>query len=141
MPHDLLRPLLRQAHVPQPSPHLQRRLPRQPLAYPAHRDRAGVRARREPRRDLRAARVVDRGARGRLRGVRARAEELDVAAVARDERVPGDEDVVRVVSAPEALPAIRNNKRISQPGMVSAMMIGRQRLTHISLNRSLNSCT
>ena len=106
MPHDLLRPLLRQAHVPQPSPHLQRRLPRQPLAYPAHRDRPRIRARREPRRDLRAARVIEGGAHGRLRGVRALAEEPDVAAVACDERVPGDEDVVRVMSAPKSLPAM-----------------------------------
>ena len=43
--------------------------------------------------------VVDGGAHRRLCGVCDLAEELDVAAIARNERTGGDEDMVRVMSA------------------------------------------
>ena len=61
--------------------------------------------------------VVDGGAHRLLCGVRALAEELDVAAVARNERTGWDEDMVRVMSAVKEV-------QWDQPDMAMRALVG-----------------
>ena len=103
MPHNLLCPG-GQPHVRQMPLHLLRRLPRQPLAYPTYRNRAGIRTRRKLRFYLRATRVVDGRTHGCYGGVRTLEEELDAAIVAWAEPVAVAENMVRIAPCSEPLP-------------------------------------
>lgn len=114
-------------------PHLLRRLPRQPLAYPANRNRAWIRTRRELRFYLRATRVVDGRTHGCSGGVRTLGEELDAAVIAWAEPVAVAENMVRIAPCSEPLPGCEG-PLVGQQRTENQDM--EQRPTHISFLRS-----